>query len=130
MAHEYIHPDGMAPTNAFTPVVVAAGSKIIYVSGQVPVDGDGNIVGDDLASQAEQVFKNLQTCLAAAGATFADVTKTMTFVVDFKPEHRAIIGEVREKFLPPGNRPASTLLGVQALARPGLLIEIEATAVI
>ncbi len=122
----------MAPTNAFSPVVVATGAtKIIYVSGQVPADGEGNVVGgSDLGSQADQVYENIKKCLAAAGATLADVTKTTTFVVNLQPEHRAIIGEARGRHMDGVNVPGSTLIGVTALARPEFLIEIEATAVI
>ena len=74
-------------------------------------------------------MENLKTALAAAGATFNDVVKITTFIVDYVPEHRAIVGEVRGRYLSADNPPASTLVGISALAGPEWLIEIEATAV-
>jgi enamine deaminase RidA (YjgF/YER057c/UK114 family) len=130
MAHKRSNPEGNNKPTGFSHVVEATGSRIIYVSGQTPVDANGEVVGKgDLAAQAEQVYKNIQNCLAAHGATFADVTKTTTLVVNYKPEDRAIVGAVRNKFY--GEElPASTLIGVQALAQPDFMIEIEAVAVI
>ena len=68
--------------------------------------------------------------MAAAGATYADLVKTTTFVVDYKPEYRAIIGEARSKLYKDITPPASTLVGVAALAMPEWLIEIEGIAVV
>lgn len=127
----HLSPEGLPATTAYTQVVAASGSEVVFVSGQVAVDADGAVVGPgDLAAQTEQVMENLGLALAAAGATFEDVTKITTFVVDYQPEHRPIIAEVRQRYLPPGAPPASTLVGVSALAGPEWLIEIEATAVI
>lgn len=127
---EHIRPDAMANNPAYTHVVAAQGARTVYISGQVSIDAAGNIVGvGDLAAQTEQVMENLSTALSAAGATFDDVVKITTFVVGYKPEHRAVISEVRGRHLPADNPPASTLVGVQALAGPEWLIEIEATAV-
>ena len=127
---EHIRPDGLANNPAYTQVVAARRSRTVYVSGQVALDADGNAVGgSDLGAQTQQVMENLGTALAAAGATFDDVVKITTFVVDYRPEHRRTIAEVRGRFLPADNPPASTLVGVSALAAPGWLIEIEAVAV-
>ncbi len=127
---EHIRPASMANSPAYTHVVAARGARTLYISGQVAQDGDGKLVGEgDLAAQTEQVMKNLETALAAAGASFTDVVKITTFIVDYQPEHRAIVGEVRARYLPTDNPPASTLVGISALALPGWLIEIEATAV-
>jgi len=79
--------------------------------------------------QTEHVFKNLVRALAAAGARIHDVVKITTFVVDFKPADRDVIRAVRARFIE-GTPPASTLVGVQALVMPELMIEIEAIAVI
>ena len=76
------------------------------------------------------MYRNLSECLASAGATFANVTKLTTFVVNYKPDDCADIAEVRQRHLPANNPPAGTLLGVQALALPELLIEVEATALL
>jgi enamine deaminase RidA (YjgF/YER057c/UK114 family) len=132
MAHNYINPEGVSKPGAYTHVVSTQGSRIVFISGQVALDKDGNVVGPgDLGRQAEQVFENLKTCLASAGATFADVTKMTTFIVSYRPAaDRAILGAVRQKYLPAENPPASTLVGVQSLATPEIMIEIEATAVL
>ena len=131
-ATEYPPVSGLLKTPSYSHVAVAAGARTIYLAGQVPADAQGKLVGGaDLAAQATQVMENIGKALAAAGAGFADVVKITTYVVDYKPEHRAIISEVRGKFF--GGRaapPASTLVGVAALAVPEWLIEIEAIAVI
>ncbi|MCP5025252.1 MAG: RidA family protein [Actinomycetia bacterium] len=127
----HIRPGGLANNPAYTHVVAARGAETVFVSGQVALDADGQLVGaGDLGAQTTQVMRNLETALAAAGATFADVTKITTFVVDYQPGHRAVIAEARGQFLPSANPPASTLVGVTALATPDFLIEIEATAVV
>ena len=127
---EHIRPDGIANNPAYTHVVATRAERLVHISGQVAVDAAGAIVGiGDLAVQTEQVMENLQTALAAAGARFEDVVKITTFVVGYQPEQRAVISEVRSRYLPAGAPPASTLVGVSALAAPEFLIEIEATAV-
>lgn len=127
----HLRPEGLHNLPTYTQVVAATGARQVFVSGQVAVDADGTPVGlGDLAAQTEQVMENLKVALAAAGADFADVTKITTFVVDYRPEHRPVIAEVRSRYLPEGAPPASTLVGVTALAAPEWLIEIEATAVV
>ena len=99
-------------------------------SGQVSVDEEGRIVGEgDLAAQTTQVMQNLGLALKAAGATYANIVKITTFVVNYKPELRPIIGKARSAFFEGMEPPASTLVGVSALAAPEWLIEIEAIAV-
>ena len=103
----------------------------MFVSGQVSVDAAGAMVGEgDLAAQTTQAMRNLEVALASAGATFADVVKITTYVVDYRPEMRPIIGAARSPFFGSGAPPASTLVGVSALAAPEWLIEIEAIAVV
>jgi len=128
--NQFINPPGLPRPGTYTPVVVARGARALYVSGQVPVNEKGELVGKgDLAAQAEQVFRNIDTALKGAGATFADVVKITSFVVGYKPEHRALMHQVRSRYVSKDNPPASTLLGVQALAIADYLIEVEAIAV-
>jgi enamine deaminase RidA (YjgF/YER057c/UK114 family) len=131
MALQHTNPDGVSKPTGYTHVVSGQG-RLVFISGQVAIDKDGNVVGEgDLARQAEQVFENLSTCLASAGATFADVTKMTTFIVGYQASRdRPVLSAVRQKYLPAQNPPASTLVGVQALATPAIMIEIEATAVV
>lgn len=127
---EHIRPEGLANNPAYTHVVAARGQRIIHISGQVAMNAAGEMVGEgDLGAQTEQVMENLSTALAAAGAGFGDVVKITTYIVDYQPEHRSVISEVRGRYLPADNPPASTLVGVKALAVPGWMIEIEAVAV-
>ena len=116
---------------SFSQVVVASGTRTIYTAGQVSIDGRGTLVGaDDLASQTAQAMRNVGLALAAAGATYADIVKITTYVVNYRPEHRTIIGKARAPFFAGKTPPASTLVGVAALALPEWLIEIEAVAVV
>ena len=104
--------------------------KVQRLAGQVALDEHGAIVGaGDLSAQTTQVMKNIGLALAAANATFSDVVKITTYVVGYRPEHRAIIGKARSPFFADMPPPASTLVGVSALAAPEWLIEIEAIAV-
>jgi enamine deaminase RidA (YjgF/YER057c/UK114 family) len=122
--------EDLAPPKGYSHVVAAGGGTTVYVAGQVALDADGRVVGPgDLRIQTEHVFKNLVRALAAAGARISDLVKITTYVVDFKPADRDVIREVRSRFIE-GTPPASTLVGVQALVMPELMIEIEAIAVI
>jgi enamine deaminase RidA (YjgF/YER057c/UK114 family) len=128
---QHPHPEGLPRNPAYSQVVVAAGTRTIYTAGQVSVDERGALVGaGDLAAQTTQVMRNIGLALAAAGATYADIVKITTYVVNYKPEHRVIIGQARAPFFANGTPPASTLVGVAALAVPEWLVEIEAVAVV
>jgi enamine deaminase RidA (YjgF/YER057c/UK114 family) len=125
---QYIQPDGHFVIPSYTHVVLRSRPRTVYVSGQVASDHDGNTVGvGDYAAQTEQAYENLRAALAAAGATFADVTKMTVYVVGLTPDVRSEIGVIRAHFMP-ANPPASTLVGVSALAMPDWLIEVEAIA--
>ena len=128
---DHPRPDGLLHNPAFSQVVASAGARTIYTAGQVSIDERGTLVGPgDLAAQTVQVMRNIGLALAAAGATHADIVKITTYVVNYKPEHRAVIGQARAPFFSNGAPPASTLVGVAALAHPDWLIEIEAIAVV
>jgi len=100
--------------------------NLLFVSGCVPVDGEGRLVGgDDVVRQAEQVFRNIGEVLAAAGAGPADVVKVTVFLTHI--DERAEINPVRQRFFGDA-RPASTLVEVSRLAVPGARIEVEAVA--
>ena len=100
----------------------------IYISGQVALDADGNLVApNDLRAQTEQVFENLMAILQANGATFDDVVKITTFVTTL--DDLDGMREVRSRYLPK-EPPASTAVQISALVLPGAVIEIEAVAVI
>lgn len=126
----YPVPAGLVHSPAFSQVVSAVGTRTVYVAGQVAIDEHGNLVGgSDLEAQTMQVMRNVERALAAADATFAQVVKITTYVVDYKPSDQALIGRARAPFFRAGRPPASTLVGVATLARPEWLVEIEAIAV-
>ena len=111
-------PKGLLQNPTFAQVMVASGSRTIYTSGQVSIDEQGNLVGaGDLAAQVTQAMRNLGLALAAAGASYADIVKTTTYVVNYKPEYRTIVGEAKKPFWN-GRPPCSALIGVSALALP------------
>ncbi len=127
---EFINPFRIKPSG-YTHTVVSASGRTIYISGQVPVNEAGQVVGEgDLKAQTKQVYDNLLYCLRFAGARFEDVVKMTTYVVNYKPSDIDIVREVRKGYLSKENPPASTLVGVQSLVHPDYLIEIEAIAVI
>jgi 2-iminobutanoate/2-iminopropanoate deaminase len=124
---EEIRVPGLAePISHYTDAVRAG--DLLFVSGFVPVDGDGRLVGgDDVVAQTRQVFANLAAVLAAAGATFADVGKVTVYLTDIVD--RAAFHPVRQEVFR-DTRPASTLVAVSALATPGARIEIDAVALL
>jgi enamine deaminase RidA (YjgF/YER057c/UK114 family) len=125
---DHPRPEGLLHNAAFSQVVVASGARTIYTAGQVSIDASGALVGaGDLAEQTAQAMRNVGLALAAAGADCSDIVKITTYVVN---EHRAIVGKARAPFFANGTPPASTLVGVSALALPEWLVEIEAIAVV
>ncbi|MFF0589143.1 RidA family protein [Streptomyces sp. NPDC003781] len=121
-------PEGVAPAAQYTHVVLGTG-RFVAVSGQLPLDEDGRVVGEgDAAAQARQVFENLRRCLASAGATFDDVVKLTFFVTDMA--HMAAIRAARAEHIPDDRLPAASAVQVGALVRPEFLMEIEALAVV
>jgi enamine deaminase RidA (YjgF/YER057c/UK114 family) len=124
---EYPQVQGVAPGNGYSHVVTGTG-QWVAVSGQVALDADGKFVGiGDPGAQAEQVFANLERCLAAAGATYENVVKLTFFVTDIG--YLPAIRVVRDRYLP-GPKPASTAVQVAALFSPDALLEIEAFAIV
>ena len=130
MALERINPEGLATPETYTHVIVATGSRLVFVAGQVAEDGEGNLVGPgDLAVQARQAFANVGRALAGAGARPDQVAKITIFVVDYRHEYLSAI-EAGRVALFDDHKPADALIGVKTLAHPGCLIEIEAIAVV
>jgi enamine deaminase RidA (YjgF/YER057c/UK114 family) len=128
---QFLKPEGIAPGTGYSHVVVTSPGKLIFIAGQIARDRQGNLVGKgDLRAQAVQVFENLKTALASAGATFNDVVKINWYIRDFKPESLGALREVRSMYVNKDAPPASTLIGVASLAQDEYLIEVEAVAAI
>ncbi|MFD1929924.1 RidA family protein [Nonomuraea mangrovi] len=134
MAITLVNPGGLPEIDAYRQVSIASGSKLVFIAGQVAWDADGVTVGEgDLAAQVEQCYLNIGTALAGVGASFDDVAKLTVYVADWTPDKMPLflegVARAAAKLgvtpVPPG-----TLLGVAALAVPGHLVEVEATAVI
>lgn len=131
---EFINPKALiAPGPAvYSHVVKINSGTIVYISGQVPSDASGKIIGEgDFEAQVEQVFANLKIAVEAAGGTMADIVKLNYFLspeVDQAevPKMRPI----RDRYLNTAAPPASTFVAINRLMRPGWLIEIEAVAAI
>lgn len=119
-----VRPDGLPPVIGYSHAVLFSGPMMV-ISGQVPVDADGNLVGkDDAAAQVRQVFDNLAGVLAAAGATMAQVVKFTYFVTDMSL--LPAVRQIRDEFIDVSRPPASSLVQVAGLVNPDFMIEIEA----
>jgi enamine deaminase RidA (YjgF/YER057c/UK114 family) len=129
MTVELNNSDGLYHPPTYSHLAIGRGSRIVFVSGQVGFDAEGRLVGDDHASQAERAFQNVVTAVEAAGGSVEDVLKITIYVVGHRPELLEVLMGARASAFG-DHKPASTYVGVEALARPGLLVEIEAVAVL
>jgi enamine deaminase RidA (YjgF/YER057c/UK114 family) len=126
---QFINPEGLPTPPTYTHVVVAAGSKMVFIAGQEPEDAQGRLVGPgDLAAQARQVFANLGRAIAAAGARPEHVAKITIYVVHHRSEYLPVIEQARVAIFG-DHKPADTVVGVETLSRPEYLIEVDAIAV-
>ena len=129
MSKTFINPEGVSKPVGYTHVVDTRGSRTVYISGQVPQDVQGNIVGiGDMKAQAEQVFLNLQAALNSVGGTFEDIVKFTMFVTDIS--QLPAVREVRNRYINTAEPPASSAVEVSKLFRPEILLEIEAIVVL
>ena len=124
----FLSPDTLPRPFGYSHVVDAPASRIVYLSGQVPLDAAGNLVGEgDFAAQVRQVFENLTAALAAADASWSDVVKLNYFVRDIG--EISALRAIRDEYVNTEQPPASTLVEVSRLFRDDVLVEIEAVAV-
>ncbi|MFC4375065.1 RidA family protein [Nocardia halotolerans] len=134
MAVELVNPAGLPAPEEYRQLSIATGSRLVFLSGQVARDADGNPVGaGDLAAQVEQAYLNIGTALRGIGGSFDDVAKLTIYVVNWGPDKYQLLGEgVARAAAKLGVDPVKpiTLLGVAALGEPDLLVEVEATAVL
>jgi 2-iminobutanoate/2-iminopropanoate deaminase len=131
MNRQSVNPPELGPAPRFYShaVTIAAPAKLVYVSGQISLGPDGKAIGaGDLRRQCEQVFENVTTVLRASGAAWGDVIKMNAYMVGMTDENVAVFRDVRAKYLIPGQRPASTFVGVARLVQPELLLEVEVIA--
>jgi len=125
----FINPATLAPSRGYSHVAEVTGGRTIYIAGQVAFDQEGKMVGEgDLQAQARQVFENLKAALEAVGADFGHVVKLGIFVLDAK--QMQIVRDVRDQYINTANPPVSTALEISNFVRDGLLIEVDAVAVV
>jgi len=131
---EFISPKTLIAPGAagYSHIAKVNHGTIIYLSGQVPSDASGKLIGEgDFEAQVEQVFRNLNIAVEAAGGTMADIVKLNYYVVaELDQASVPKLRPIRDRYLNVENPPASTFIVVSRLARPGWLIEIEAVAAI
>jgi len=134
MTIRHVNPEGLfGMPDAFSQVVTSPPGRLVFVAGQGAFDADVKLVGDgDYEAQAKQAFRNLRTALGAVGAGPEHVVSSTMYVVNLHPAAleafaRGMSTALEGRPFPPN---ASTLVGVQSLAYPGMLVEICATAVV
>lgn len=133
MPKEYINPKELFPSlqYGFSQIVTSTGSKTVYLSGQVGWNESQEIVGpNDLRAQTWQTFKNIETAMKAAGGTLADVVSMRIYIVETHLAESHHVKEGLQAFFPETQAPATTWIGVKALANEEFLIEIEAIGVL
>jgi enamine deaminase RidA (YjgF/YER057c/UK114 family) len=131
MRKRAFNPPTLSTPVGYSQIVEVSGGTTVHIAGQVAWDETGQLIGEgNFEVQARQVFSNLVIALEAAGATPSDLVKIRIYVVDHDPEKLAIFRRVRDEILIADPPPAVTLLGVERLALPDLLIEVEAVAVV
>ena len=124
----FLSPDDLPKPVGYSHAVEATGGRLIYISGQVPLDADGELVGaGDFAAQTRQVFENLTVALGAADASWTDVVKLTYFLTD-AGELTTVRG-IRDEYVNTEQPPASTLVEVSRLASEDFMVEIEAVAI-
>ncbi len=128
MQQNYVQPDGLPPANGYSHAVAVSG-RMVVVSGQVPLDAQGRLVGpDDPEAQVRQVFDNLMAALAAAGAGMEHVVKLTVYLTDLAD--LAVFRSVRDEYISVEKPPASSLVRVAGLVSPAFRVEIDALAAV
>ena len=128
MAKQIINPPQMPAPRGYSYAVKKSGTPV-YISGQVSIDGSGQLVGEnDAEAQVEQVFRNLRTVVEASGGTLDDIVNLHIYVTN--AAYRPAVVAARDRHFKAGQYPASTYLVVSGLAVPQLLVEIEAVAMV
>ena len=124
----FLNPESLSAPSGYSHVVDSRVDRIVYISGQVPLDADGHLVGEnDFEAQTRQVFENLNRALQAADVVWSDVVKLNYFLTDVT--QITAVRTIRDEYVDTERPPASTLVQVSGLFRPEVMVEIEAVAV-
>jgi 2-iminobutanoate/2-iminopropanoate deaminase len=132
MTVTFSNPKTMPHRGGYSQVCEVTRGKLILIAGQVPHDIDDKLVGEgDFAAQVEQVFRNLDAALKAAGGSFRNLVKINNYcVASVTQEQRMAFGKTRDRYVNTAAPPVSTFIFVSRLAQPGWLFEMDAMAVI
>lgn len=134
MPVQYLSPDGMIPDAPYRHVAVGTGTRFVHVAGQVAHMPNGGSVPDDLAGQVAQALRNVKRGLEAAGAEFDDVVRLTVYVTEWEAskmgDFMAGVESVSQEIGLQMPMPPASLIAVVQLFEPGVLVEIEATAVV
>ena len=124
----FLTPATLSPPFGYSHVVEAPAGTMVYISGQVPLDAEGQLVGaGDFVAQTRQVFENLTRALEAADASWSDVVKLDYFLRNV--DQIGVVRAIRDEYVDTANPPASTLVEVSSLFSPDVLVEIQAVAI-
>jgi enamine deaminase RidA (YjgF/YER057c/UK114 family) len=125
---ELVNPPALHPAPGFSHIAVTRGTKVVYFAGQVGLAPDFSLVSDDLGGQTAGAMRNLETAMDAAGVTWDDIVRRTIYTLH--PTEYEVITRAIDEVTGGADHPPQTIVGVTGLAVPGLLIEIECTAVV
>jgi enamine deaminase RidA (YjgF/YER057c/UK114 family) len=131
MSHhrELVNPPELHPAPGFSHIAIATGTKVVHFAGQVALDAQFGIVGGaDLGEQTKAAMRNLEVALRAAGVSWSDVVRRTVYTLH--PTEYETITAAIDEVTGGAEHPAQTIVGITGLVVPGLLIEIECTAVV
>ena len=127
MTRELVHPEGLHPAPGFSHVAISSGSTWVHIAGQVALDPEFQVVGEDLHAQTLAAMRNVQVAMAAAGVDWEHIVRRTIYTTE--PTQYEIITDAIHQVTGGVGDPPQTIIGVTGLALDGLLIEIECTAV-
>ncbi|MEO1199503.1 MAG: RidA family protein [Pseudomonadota bacterium] len=124
-----VNPGGSTIPGLSQAMLVEDGS-LLFLSGHVPLDANGALAGVELDVQLRQVFENIRATLESANTDFSNVVRLTIYVRDFQPDELDLIRSIRDEFVDKSRPPASALIGVAALFRTDVRVEVDAVAVV
>jgi 2-iminobutanoate/2-iminopropanoate deaminase len=125
-----IVPSGQSVPPGLSQAILIKGGNLLLLSGLISTNSAGAVVGSDLETQLLQIFENIAATLTAAGTDFRSVARLTYYIVNYQPNHLQVVRSVRDRFISLEKPPASTLIGVAALALPSFLVEVDTIAVV
>jgi 2-iminobutanoate/2-iminopropanoate deaminase len=125
-----IVPSGQSVPPGLSQAILIKGGNLLLLSGLISTNSAGAVVGSDLETQLLQIFENIAATLTAAGTDFRSVARLTYYIVNYQPNNLQVVRSVRDRFISLEKPPASTLIGVAALALPSFLVEVDTIAVV